>query len=143
MYTKEKGEKMARSINKVVLLGHLGKEVETKFTPSGKTIAKFSLATTSQIKDSSGDWVDVVEWHSIIVWEKLAELAAKYLVKGSKVYIEGRIQTNSWEDKQSGEKKYRTEIVASDIIFLDSKGDNKSNTNQSSEITDEDDSIPF
>lgn len=137
---------MSKSVNKVILVGNLGSSPEQKFTASGKAVVKFNMATSSSIKDASGEWVEKTEWHSITLWERLAELAAQYLTKGSKVYIEGRLQTNSWDDKQTGEKKYRTEIVASDLIFLDNKGDSKSTGNTvaaSQEITDEGEDIPF
>lgn len=110
---------MAKSVNKVMLIGNLGKDPEVKYTPSGMAVAKFSLATNERFKDKSGEWQDRTEWHNIVAWQRLAEIVGEYLKKGSKVYIEGRLQTSSWEDKQSGEKKYRTEIVASDIVMLD------------------------
>jgi single-strand DNA-binding protein len=114
---------MAKSVNKVILLGNLGKDPEIKYTASGLPVAKFSLATNERYKDKGGEWQDRTEWHNIIAWQRLAEIAGEYLKKGSKVYIEGRIQTSSWDDKQSGEKKYRTEIVASDLVLLSGRGE--------------------
>ncbi|HZD95376.1 MAG TPA: single-stranded DNA-binding protein [Candidatus Sulfotelmatobacter sp.] len=114
---------MAKSVNKVILVGNLGKDPEVKYTPSGVPVAKFSLATNERYKDKAGEWQDRTEWHNIVAWQRLAEIVGEYVKKGSKLYIEGRIQTSSWEDKQSGEKKYRTEIVANDLVLLSGRGD--------------------
>src|SRR6202035_663865 len=114
---------MAKSVNKVILVGNLGKDPEVKFTPSGVPVAKFSLATNERFKDKSGEWQDRTEWHNIVAWQRLAEIIGEYVKKGSKIYIEGRLQTSSWEDKQSGEKKYRTEVVASDLVLLGGRGE--------------------
>jgi len=81
-------------------------------------LAKFSLATNERYKDKSGEWQDRTEWHNILAWERLAEIVGEYVHKGAKLYVEGRLQTSSWEDRQSGDKKYRTEIVARDIVLL-------------------------
>lgn len=107
-----------KSVNKVILLGHLGKDPEVKYTPQGTPVARFSLATNERFKDKAGNWQDRTEWHNVVVWQRLAEIAGEYLKKGKQVYIEGRLRTDSWEDKQSGEKKYRTEIVANDMVLL-------------------------
>jgi single-strand DNA-binding protein len=117
---------MAKSVNKVILVGNLGKDPEVKYTPSGVAVAKFSLATNERYKDKSGEWQDRTEWHNIVVWQKLAEIVGEYVKKGSKIYIEGRLQTSSWEDKQSGEKKYRTEIIAHDLVLLGGRGEGES-----------------
>src|ERR1700753_1679221 len=109
---------MAKSVNKVILLGNIGKDPEIKFLPSGSAVANFSIATSERFKDKGGEWQDRTEWHNIIAWQRLAEIVGEYVKKGSKVYIEGRLQTSSWDDKQSGEKKYKTEIVASDLVLL-------------------------
>jgi single-strand DNA-binding protein len=114
---------MAKSVNKVILVGNLGKDPEVKYTPSGVPVAKFSLATNERYKDKAGEWQDRTEWHNIVAWQRLAEIVGEYVKKGSKVYIEGRLQTSSWEDKQSGEKKYRTEIIAHDLVLLGGRGD--------------------
>jgi single-strand DNA-binding protein len=114
---------MAKSLNKVMLIGNLGKDPEVKFTPGGTAVAKFSLATNERFKDKAGEWQDRTEWHNIVAWQRLAEIVGEYVKKGSKVYIEGRLQTSSWEDKQSGEKKYRTEIIASDLLLLGGRGE--------------------
>lgn len=114
---------MAKSVNKVILIGNLGKDPEVKYTPNGVPVAKFSLATNERYKDKAGDWQDRTEWHNIVAWQRLAEIVGEYVKKGSKIYIEGRLQTSSWEDKQSGEKKYRTEIVAQDLVLLSGRGE--------------------
>lgn len=114
---------MAKSVNKVILVGNLGKDPEVKYTPSGVPVAKFSLATNERYKDKAGEWQDRTEWHNIVAWQRLAEIVGEYVKKGSKIYIEGRLQTSSWEDKQSGEKKYRTEIVAQDLVLLGGRGE--------------------
>ena len=114
---------MAKSVNKVILVGNLGKDPEVKYTPSGVPVAKFSLATNERYKDKGGEWQDRTEWHNIVAWQRLAEIIGEYVKKGSKIYIEGRLQTSSWEDKQSGEKKYRTEVVASDLVLLSGRGE--------------------
>src|SRR5215472_7254271 len=114
---------MAKSVNKVILVGNLGKDPEVKYTPSGVPVAKFSLATNERYKDKSGEWQDRTEWHNIVAWQRLAEIVGEYVKKGNKLYIEGRLQTSSWEDKQSGEKKYRTEIIAQDLVLLSGRGE--------------------
>lgn len=111
----------SRSINKVILLGHLGKDAETKFTPSGVAVTNFTLATSRRWKDQqSGEWKEETEWHRIVMWR--SENVSNYLLKGKQVYVEGRLQTRSWEDKE-GQKRYTTEIVADDLILLGGRGD--------------------
>ena len=114
---------MAKSVNKVILVGNLGKDPEVKYTSSGTAVAKFSLATNEGYKDKSGQWQDRTEWHNIVAWQRLAEIVGEYVKKGSKVYIEGRLQTSSWDDKETGQKKYKTEIIANDLVLLDRRGD--------------------
>jgi single-strand DNA-binding protein len=111
-----------KSVNKVILVGHLGKDPEIKYTPQGTPVAKFTLATNERYKDKSGEWQDRTEWHNITAWQRLAEIAGEYLKKGSQVYIEGRLRTDSWDDKETGQKKYRTEIVANDMVLLGGRG---------------------
>jgi single-strand DNA-binding protein len=111
---------MPKSVNKVILVGNVGQDPEVKYTPSGTPIAKLSLATNERFKDRSDEWQERTEWHSIIAWQRLAEIVGEYIKKGSKLYIEGKLQTSSWEDRQSGTKRYRTEIVARDIVLLGS-----------------------
>ena len=113
---------MAKSVNKVILVGHLGKDPEVKYTPSGTPVAKFSLATNERFKDKEGNWQDRTEWHNITAWQRTAEIAGEYLKKGSQVYIEGRLRTDSWDDKETGQKKYRTEIVVNDLVLLGGRG---------------------
>jgi single-strand DNA-binding protein len=112
-----------KSVNKVILLGNLGKDPEVKYTPSGTPVAKLALATNERFKDKDGQWQDRTEWHNVVVWQRLAEIAGEYLKKGSKVYIEGRLQTRSWDDKQTNQKRYMTEVVASDLVLLGGRGD--------------------
>ena len=120
-----------KSVNKVILLGNVGKDPEVKFTPNGTAVAKFSLATNTRYKDQGGEWPDRTEWHSIVAWQRLAEIVGEYVKKGSKIYIEGRIQTSSWDDKQSGEKKYRTEVIANDLVLLSGRGEGESSEGRS------------
>ena len=112
-----------KGVNKVILVGNLGKDPELKYTPSGTPVAKFSLATGDRFKDKDGQWQDRTEWHNITAWARTAEIAGEYLKKGNRVYIEGSIRTHSWDDKQSGQKKYMTEIVVNDLVLLDRKGE--------------------
>jgi single-strand DNA-binding protein len=109
---------MPKSINKVILVGNVGKDPEVRYSASGTPVANFSLATNEKFKDRHGEWQDRTEWHSVVAWKRLAEVVGEYVAKGSKVYVEGKIQTSSWEDRQSGERKYRTEIVARDLLLL-------------------------
>ena len=109
---------MSKSLNKVMLIGHVGKDPEVRFTGSGTPVASFSLATNESWKDAEGNQQERTDWHNIIAWKKLAEICGEWLKKGSKVYIEGRIQTRDYEDKNTGAKKYITEIIASSMIML-------------------------
>lgn len=111
-------------INKVILIGRLGKDPDIRYTPDGTMVTTFRIATDEQWKDKNGEKVQRTEWHQIVTYRKLAEICGNYLVKGKLVFIEGRIQTRSWEDKE-GIKRYTTEIIASDMKMLDSKGQNK------------------
>jgi single-strand DNA-binding protein len=114
---------MPKSVNKVILLGNLGKDPEVKYTPSGTPVAKLTVATNERFKDKEGQWQDRTEWHNVVLWQRLAEIAGEYLKKGSKVYIEGKLQTRSWDDKQTNQKRYMTEIVGHDIVLLSSRGE--------------------
>ncbi|MFY9752449.1 MAG: single-stranded DNA-binding protein [Candidatus Acidiferrales bacterium] len=111
------------SVNKAILVGRLGRDPETRFTSGGQAVANFSLATDSSYKDRNGERQKRTEWHRIVLWGKLAELAQQYLKKGSQVYLEGRIQSREWEDKRDGQKKTTVEIVVSEMKFLGSRGD--------------------
>lgn len=113
---------MAKSLNKVQLIGNLGKDPELRYTTSGVAVATFSLATSDSWKDQDGNLQERTEWHNIVAWRKLAEICGEWLKKGKKVYIEGRIQTRSYDDKNTGQKRYITEIVADNLIMLDGGG---------------------
>jgi single-strand DNA-binding protein len=153
---------MAKSVNKVILLGNVGKDPEIKSTASGVAVATFSIATSERFKDKSGAWQDRTEWHNLVAYQRLAEIVRDYVKKGSKLYIEGRLQTSSWDDKTTGQKKYRTEIIIHDLSLLSGRGEaegggggnySRANTasfdqsapaqdySQTTEITDDD--IPF
>ncbi len=153
---------MAKSVNKVILLGNVGKDPEIRSTPGGTMVANFTLATSDRQKDAQGNWQDRTEWHNLVAFSRTAEIVRDYVKKGSKLYIEGKIQTRSWDDKESGQKRYRTEIIVNDLSLLSgreegssggySRGSNSSNYDQrqpasqddfaqSAEISDED--IPF
>jgi single-strand DNA-binding protein len=150
---------MARSVNKVILVGNVGKDPEIKVASTGNSLATFSLATTDRTKDQTGTWTDRTEWHNLVAFARTAEVVRDYVKRGSKLYVEGRIQTRSWDDKD-GQKKYRTEIIVNDLVLLSGRGEGESSGNyarsgssfdqrppagddvaQSAEITDDD--IPF
>ncbi len=106
----------SRSLNKVMLIGNLGKDAETRFTPGGASVTNFSIATARRWKDQqSGEWKEETDWHDIVLWR--SENVAQYLQKGKQVFVEGRLQTRSWED-QNGNKRYRTEVVVENLILL-------------------------
>ena len=113
-------------LNKVLLIGNLGRDPEVRSTPSGQPVATFSLATSRRWKDKGGESQEQTEWHNVVCWGRLAEIAGRYLTKGKQIYVEGRIQTRSWDDKTTGEKKYRTEIVADNFQMLGGRGDRES-----------------
>jgi single-strand DNA-binding protein len=112
-----------KSVNKVILIGNLGKDPEVKYTPGGMPIAKFSLATNERFKDKEGQWQDRTEWHNIVAFQRLAEIVGEYVKKGGKLYIEGSLRTSSWDDKETGQKKYKTEIIANDLVLLSGRGE--------------------
>ena len=112
---------MSRGLNKVMLIGHLGQDPELKYTPAGAAVASFSLATNESYKDKAGKDVEKVEWHRLVVWNKQAEIAAEYLKKGAQIFVEGKLQTRSWE--KDGQKHYMTEIVVLNFQMLGRKGD--------------------
>ncbi|MCL5033585.1 MAG: single-stranded DNA-binding protein [Bacteroidetes bacterium] len=137
---------MARSVNKVILIGNLGKDPELRYAPSGAAVASFSLATNEQWKDQEGNPQERTTWHNLVVWGKLAEIAAEYLKKGRKVYIEGRLQYRDYEDK-SGNKRYVTEIVVNDLVMLGSRQDGgereESTSGTPPAVSEEKDDLPF
>lgn len=114
---------MAKSVNKVILLGNVGKDPEVKFLPSGQPVANFSIATSERFKDKQGEWQERTEWHNIVAYARLAEIIRDYVKKGSKLYAEGRLTTRSWDDKDSGKKVYRTEIVLAELSLLSGRGE--------------------
>jgi single-strand DNA-binding protein len=116
---------MAGGVNKVIIIGHLGKDPEVRYTPSGQAVANFTIATTENWNDKQGQKQERTEWHRIVAWGKSAELAGEYLSKGRQVYIEGKLQTRQWDDRD-GNKKYTTEIIANNITFLGGRGDGQS-----------------
>jgi single-strand DNA-binding protein len=111
-----------RGVNKVILIGNVGADPELRYTPSGTAVTNYNMATNESWTDSSGERQERTEWHRIVVWGRLAEICNQYLRKGSKVYIEGRLQTRNWEG-QDGQKRYTTEVVARDMQILDSRDD--------------------
>jgi single-strand DNA-binding protein len=110
------------SLNKVMLIGNLGKDPEVRYTAGGTAVASFSLATSEKFKGKSGEWEEKTEWHNITLWARLAEIAGEYLSKGKTVYIEGRLQTRKWQDKE-GKDRYTTEIVGEKMQMLSGKGE--------------------
>lgn len=110
------------SLNKVMLIGNLGKDPEVRYTTSGTAVASFSLATSERFKNKGGEWEDRTEWHNITLWGRLAEIAGEYLGKGKTVYIEGRLQTRKWQDRD-GRDRYTTEIVGDKMQMLGGKGE--------------------
>jgi single-strand DNA-binding protein len=113
---------MAKGVNKVFLLGNVGKDPEIKATAGGMTIATFGLATADRAKDQQGNWTDRTEWHNLVAFQRTAEIVRDYVKKGSQLYVEGKIQTRSWDDKESGQKKYRTEILVNELTLLGKPG---------------------
>jgi len=119
------------SVNKVILIGNLGADPEVRTTPAGKMVATISVATSESYKDAQGNKQDKSEWHRVVLWDKLAELAQRFLKKGRKVSIEGKIQTRSWDDQQTGAKRYSTEIIGREMVFIDSNRDDNDTSNSS------------
>jgi single-strand DNA-binding protein len=115
--TLERREEHMASVNKVILIGNLGRDPEIRTTPQGTSLARFSVATSTTWKDASGAKQERTEWHDVVAWEKLAQICGEYLHKGKMVYVEGSLQTRSWED-QNGQKRYKTEIKASNVVML-------------------------
>ncbi|MGA3048712.1 MAG: single-stranded DNA-binding protein [Terracidiphilus sp.] len=117
---------MAKSVNKVILLGNVGKDPEIRSTPGGTMVATFGLATTDRQKDAQGSWQDRTEWHNLVAFGRTAEIVRDYVKKGNKLYIEGALRTSSWDDKQSGQKRYKTEIIVNDLSLLSGREDGSS-----------------
>ena len=130
---------MSRGLNKVMIIGKLGRDPEMRYTPSGKPVTSFSVATSRSWVTADGERREATEWFNVVAWRDLAEICSQYLSKGSKVYIEGRLQTRSWEG-QDGQKHYRTEIVADEMILLDPRFRNE---NQHEDITVEEEEFSY
>jgi single-strand DNA-binding protein len=122
---------MAKSVNKVILLGNVGKDPEIRSTGGGTMVANFTLATSDRFQDASGNWQDRTEWHNLVAFKRTAEIVRDYVKKGTKLYIEGKIQTRSWDDKESGQKKYRTEIIVNDLSLLSGREEGGSSSGYS------------
>lgn len=122
VHLMESKTRIMRGVNRVMLIGNLGKDPDIQFLEGNIAVAKFPLATTETFKDRTGKLISQTEWHSVVLWRGLAELAQKYLHKGSLVYIEGRLRTRSWDDKE-GNRKFATEIVGDNLIMLDKRMD--------------------
>jgi single-strand DNA-binding protein len=121
---------MARGVNKVILIGNLGQDPEVKYMPNGNAVANVTIATSESWKDkNTGEQVDKTEWHRVVFFRRLAEIVGEYLKKGSKVYIEGKLQTRKWQDK-NGKDNWTTEIIANEMQMLDSRGGGSSDFNQ-------------
>jgi len=132
-------------VNKVILLGNLGKDPEVRYLDNGVAVANFSLATTENYKNKVGERVSQTEWHNIVLWRGLAEVAEKYLKKGASIYVEGKIKTRKWEDKD-GNTRYNTEILADNMTMLggkQSQEDSQSSASKSVANDDEADDLPF
>jgi len=124
---------MARGINKVILVGNLGKDPETRYMPNGKAVTDFSIATSESWKDKqTGEQREQTEWHSVVMYDRLAEIAAEYLRKGSQVYIEGKLRTRKWQDKE-GRDRYTTEVISNEMQMLGSRGGGGAGTESRSE----------
>jgi len=122
---------MARGVNKVILIGNLGQDPEVKYMPNGNAVANITVATSESWKDkNTGEQVDKTEWHRVVFFRRLAEIVGEYLKKGSKIYIEGKLQTRKWQDK-NGKDNWTTEIIASEMQMLDSRGGGSSDFSQS------------
>ena len=113
---------MAKGVNKVMLLGNVGKDPEMRATQGGMVIAQLTLATADRQKDQTGNWVDKTEWHNLVCFGRTAEIVRDYVKKGTQLFIEGKIQTRSWDDKESGQKRYRTEILVNELSLLGGRG---------------------
>jgi single-strand DNA-binding protein len=132
-----------KTVNRVTLLGNVGKDPEVRAAPSGSIIANFSIATTDRYKDAAGNWQDKTEWHNLVAFKRTAEIIRDYVKKGSKLYVEGKIQTRSWDDKETGAKRYKTEILVNELALLDSGKPSERTAEAAVEQEIEDSDIPF
>jgi single-strand DNA-binding protein len=122
---------MAKSVNKVILLGNVGKDPEIRSTPNGVMVANFTLATSDRFQDPQGNWQDRTEWHNLVTFKRTAEIVRDYVKKGTKLYVEGKLQTRSWDDKESGQKRYKTEIVVFDLSLLSGRDESSGHSGAS------------
>ena len=129
-------------VNKVILVGNLGKDPEVRYLDSGVAVANFSLATTENYKNKQGERVSQTEWHNIVLWRGLAEVAEKYLKKGASIYVEGKIKTRKWEDKE-GVTRYSTEILGDNMTMLGGKPSLQDNNEEDNKLEDTEDDLPF
>lgn len=121
----------SRGVNKVILVGNLGKDPEVRYMPNGDAVASITVATSESWKDkNTGEAVEKTEWHNVVFYRKLAEIVGQYLKKGSKVYLEGSLKTSKWQDKETGADRYKTEIVANEMQMLDGRNDNGGQSQQ-------------
>ena len=132
-----------KTVNRVTLLGNVGKNPEVRAAPSGSIIANFSIATTDRYKDKAGEWKDEVTWHNLVAFKRTAEIIRDYVKKGSKLYVEGKIQTRSWDDKETGAKRYKTEILVNELSLLDSGRPSERTVEAVVEQEVDDSDIPF
>ena len=123
---------MAKGVNKVFLLGNVGKDPEIRTTPNGMTVASFSLATAERAKGADGQWADKTEWHNLVCFQRTAEIVRDYVKKGSQIFVEGKIQTRSWDDKESGAKRYKTEVLVNELVLLSSREEGSGGASSSS-----------
>ena len=130
------------SLNRVMLVGHLGKDPDIKYTPKGTAFANFSMATNESRKNDKGDWNDHTEWHRVVLWGKTAEFAEQYIKKGSMLLVEGRLQTRNWEDKDKA-KHYVTEVVGERITMLGSGARKEDEASVSGDESEEEEALPF
>lgn len=134
-------------VNQVQLLGNVGKDPEVRTTPSGQSVASFSLATSRKWKDRDGNRQEKTEWHNVVAWGKTAEVVAQYVTKGSKLFINGRLETQSWDDKESGQKRYKTQVIVETLTMLGDRksadGGERGDMDAGHGAPDDDESIPF
>ena len=114
---------MAKGVNKALLLGHVGKDPEIRSTAGGTIVANFSFATSDRQKDNQGNWIDKTEWHNLVAFNRTAEIVRDYVKKGTQLFVIGKIQTRSWDDKESGQKKYRTEVLVNELSLVGGRSD--------------------
>ena len=139
---------MSNGLNKVLIIGNLGSDPDIKYTQAGSPVANLSIATSERWKDkTTGEQKEQVEWHRVVIFGRLAEIAEQYLKKGSKVFVEGKLQTRDWEDSE-GKKRYTTEVIAREMTMLDSRGDSEASSSQQSSSTpkqtdEREEGIPF